>query len=196
MNKRLILGIISISLIAIGTIGLIWMTIDNKLDVTLNAQGCEMVFDCTPQEFFDLDLDLYNQTKDFRKSAYINKYGELVIPLTQNQINVWLKSLQQEAYNIENQYNIDIADDFSELTIYGYKETVYLDFNVAAKFSYKMALIRILNNVANPYKYKVTLKDGITGEIVWNTYRPSGKLEEINEVVYEYYFKNTPEESE
>ena len=59
-----------------------------------------------------------------------------------------------------------------------------------------MALIRILNNVDNPYKYKVTLKDGITGEIVWNTYQPSGKLEEINEVVYEYYFKNTPEESE
>ncbi len=47
--------------------------------LVIPADECEDVLGCTAEEFFDKELDFYNEVGDFRKRARINKQGDLVL---------------------------------------------------------------------------------------------------------------------
>ncbi|MBE6660035.1 MAG: hypothetical protein E7605_01345 [Ruminococcaceae bacterium] len=135
--------------------------------LALPANTCEELFGCTPKEFFDLDLDLYDETRDFRTHAYVDKQGKLVLRLSQNQIDVWLLSLKQDIIDIERQHEtIDVSDDYYTITIYGYEETVDKDSKISMALTHTTAVIRFLTD--QPPTYKVILLDGATGRVIWS----------------------------
>lgn len=134
--------------------------------LVIPADECEDVLGCTAEEFFDKELDFYNEVGDFRKRARINKQGDLVLRLTQVQANAWCLSLQEDVRNAEKQYNIEVSDDYSTITIYGYKETVYRDLVKAQELEAKNVLIRSFKR--QDYLCNLIIKDGLTGKIVWS----------------------------
>ena len=134
--------------------------------LVISADECEDVLGCTAEEFFDKELDFYNEVGDFRKRARINKQGDLVLRLTQVQANAWCLSLQEDVRNAEKQYNIEVSDDYSTITIYGYKETVYRDVVKAQELEAKNVLIRSFKR--QDYLCNLIIKDGLTGKIVWS----------------------------
>lgn len=134
--------------------------------LVIPADECEDVLGCTAEEFFDKELDFYNEVGDFRKRARINKQGDLVLRLTQVQANAWCLSLQEDVRNAEKQYNIEVSDDYSTITIYGYKETVYRDVVKAQELEAKNVLIRSFKR--QDYLCNLIIKDGLTGKIVWS----------------------------
>ncbi len=71
-----------------------------------------------------------------------NLSGKSILRLTQVQANAWCLSLQEDVRNAEKQYNIEVSDDYSTITIYGYKETVYRDVVKAQELEAKNVLIR------------------------------------------------------
>lgn len=134
--------------------------------LVIPADECEDVLGCTAEEFFDKELDFYNEVGDFRKRARINKQGDLVLRLTQVQANAWCLSLQEDVRNAEKQYNIEVSDDYSTITIYGYKETVYRDVVKAQELEAENVLIRSFKR--QDYLCNLIIKDGLTGKIVWS----------------------------
>lgn len=171
----------------------ICILINPIIGITLPPDGCEAVFECSPQEFLNSGRKVNNEPKIFRKFAHIDEVGQLVFYLPQSQINVWVKALKQDIYNAEIRHNIDVSDDFSELTIYGYKETVYDDFNEATTILYKMNLIRILNT--GDCFYECTLRDGVTDEIVWELSVDGADYESIDEIIGSHNFSSISEKS-
>ncbi len=131
----------------------------------IQADACEDVFGCTVEEFFDKDFDFYNKVGDFRKTSRINRQGDLVLRLTQTQANTLCLYLQEDVRNAEKQYNIEVSDDYSTITIYGYKETVYQDAVKAMLLGEKTVVIRALKG--QDFLCNFVIKEGSTGKDLW-----------------------------
>ena len=172
----------------------ICMLTDPSREIKITTDTCEAIFECNPHEFLNLDLNVNNETKAFRKFAYVDGDGRLVLYLTRSQIDVWVQSMKQDICDTESEYNIDVSDDFSKLTVYGYKETVYVDFNAASHISHKMQMVRLLSN--GDYSYEFTLRYGAANEIVWDISVHGGDLESINEIVSAHDFSSISNKSE
>lgn len=117
----------------------------------------------------DLSVDLLGGSSTYtpvgRKLAYVDKHGQLVLLLTQDQIDVWLPLLKQDVIDAERRNdNIDISDDCATITVSCYNETVYSDVQEAVDITHKMAIISFLNT--GDYSYEFVIKDGLTDIIV------------------------------
>ena len=159
LNRKTIFIIIGVVLFIVGMLGCLLVR-----GVRIGASVCPDILGCTPEEFFDLEFDFYNEVGDFRKSARINKEGDLVLYLTRKQAKALIESLQQDLCDAENQYNIEVSEDYSVITVYGYEETYYEEGLIAFKLVHKMTAIRILKG--EKPSYKCVLKDAITEEVV------------------------------
>ena len=137
----------------------------SRSELVVPAGACKDVFGCTEEEFFDKEFDFYNKVGDFRKTSRINKQGDLVLRLTLTQANTLCLYLQEEVHNAEEEYNISVSDDYSTITIYGYKETVYKDAVKAMSIGQKAITIRTLKG--KDYLCNYVIKDGATGKDLW-----------------------------
>ncbi len=133
--------------------------------LTLSPQSCEVLFDCTPKEFLDADLELYDITGDLSKGARVDRHGNLKLKLKRDQVDDWVFYLQQDVNrtNMKNT-NIDVSNDFFTITVYGYMETYIADLEVADELRHKTSVIRYLTSQDGTYE--VLLVDGVTGEVV------------------------------
>ena len=73
-NRKTIFIIIGVVLLIVGILGCLLVR-----EVKIDASVCPDTLGCTPEEFFDIEFDFYNEVRDFRKSARINKEGDLVL---------------------------------------------------------------------------------------------------------------------
>lgn len=119
---------------------------------TINDYACTKIFDCTPSEFFDRDLDFYEKTGDFREKSYIDENGSLVLVVTKKQGKLWLKTKWLNSFvELEELVNAQINSDGTKMTIYispetkkgGEKFDECVELLLIA--SYKLAIIQTLN---------------------------------------------------
>ncbi|MBE6660036.1 MAG: hypothetical protein E7605_01350 [Ruminococcaceae bacterium] len=187
----IVLLVLAAVMLAMGTYMQFFIT-----TLKMSENNCEKLFGCTPQEFFELELELYDETRDFRKLAYVDKQGQLVLLLTQDQIDVWLPLLKQDVIDAERRNdNIDISDDCATITVSCYNETVYSDVQEAVDITHKMAIISFLNT--GDYSYEFVIKDGLT-DIIVLALSPlkEDSLEKINEVLDRNTFGSISEKNE
>ena len=84
----------------------------------LSPRMTEALFGKTPEEFFDTFYDCYNYCEDFRDRAEI-KDGNLVLHLTKWQERARLVHNNYEYKMFEKIDGVEIADDYTALTISG-----------------------------------------------------------------------------
>lgn len=144
-NFKLILKIVSVVLIIV-SISLIIFT----HDVSFNYDLCVYLFGCTPQEFLDYEFE-YDELNDLRKTARVNKKGELVLFFSRQREkslleSEWLKSV----YDDFSEYNIVVDPDLKTITLYtsDAKGDEYLDEQIRAlnKIVCKIHFTNFLNN--------------------------------------------------
>ena len=191
-TRFLVLGLILVIIGIIGTIISLFIMFTSTETIYLSEDFCSFVLGCTPQEFFDLELDLYNDTEDFRKNASIGEDGRIILNLTQKQKDAWISSLQQEISVADNQNNnIEVSEAL--IIVYGYKDTVYDDLIEVFTISYKMQFVRFLSGIENSDMPEVIIKDGNTDKIVWTYSQHIGDVEDLLRIINEYNFAIEPE---
>lgn len=161
--------------------------------ITINLQTCQEIFGCTPQEFLNSKSDSNGETKALGRFAYVDMRGNLVLLLTRKQCNAWVEELQQYIYNAESINNIDVSDDCSKITIYGYEETLEEDLAKATQLTYRMQLIRLMKS--GNTSYESILLDGITGEVVM-TMHVDNNGNKSSDVNRDHKFSSISEKSE
>lgn len=165
LNRKTIFIIIGVVLGILLVLALVdFLLILTGKQMIVPASACEELFGCAPEEFLHQKSNSYSEVGNFRRLARVDAKGQLILYLTQKQANVWCSLLQQELNDAENQYNIDISDDYSVITVYGYEETYLEEGTRAAKLIYKMVLIRNMRGENSSYRY--ILKDAVTGNTV------------------------------
>lgn len=83
-----------------------------------SERDCLLLFDCTSSDFFDKEMDFYEETGDFRKNARINGEGNLEIHLDEKQMIAWKESAWLNVFNdIENCPYANLSTNLSVLTI-------------------------------------------------------------------------------
>ena len=186
-TRFLVSGLILVIIGIIGTIISLFIMFTSTETIYLSEDFCSFVWGCTPQEFFDLELDLYNETEDFRKNASIGEDGRIILNLTQKQKDAWISSLQQEISVADNQNNnIEVSEAL--IIVYGYKDTVYDDLIEVFTISYKMQFVRFLSGIENSDMPEVIIKDGNTDKIVWTYSQHIGDVEDLLRIINEYNF--------
>jgi len=83
-----------------------------------SERDCLLLFDCTSSDFFDKEMDFYEETGDFRKNARINGEGNLEIHFDEKQMIAWKESAWLNVFNdIENCPYANLSTNLSVLTI-------------------------------------------------------------------------------
>ena len=114
--------LISIPIAVISIIGCLCI-IFGPVQHELGSIACSSLFGCTAEEFFDQEFEFYKETGDFRKSARINRKGELVIYLTNKQAKIWMESDWFDIlYDAECHPNIEVSPDLKVITVYTSKD--------------------------------------------------------------------------
>lgn len=132
------------------------------------------IFGCEPSEFAYWELDIYSSTEDFREKAFVDVEGNLVLRLNEQQ----KEAFRNKNWGISVDYlrkseNIQIAKDYTQVTILGYKETIVEDLTNIA-FGYSSFLIEQLLTGKEPSTISVEfiIKDGVTGKTVYSVVAP------------------------
>lgn len=141
---------------------------------------CVALFSFEPEEFFNIEFSFYTSENDFRQNASIDKDGNLVIWLTEKQKEVW-RNENSWGYNLEtlqNSENIEISDDYTKVIVNCYEETATGDI-VCLAFGHKSLGIEQLLSGKEPKSININiiLRDGVTGETVYNISWPQEKFE-------------------
>lgn len=146
----------------------------------ISPERCEGILGCEIEDFFASELILNGIKNDFREYAEIDKEGNLILRLSAEQEKILQQKipLQTSIEELQSKKNIQLASDLSQVIIYCYDETVYSDIT-SLMFAFRSIVIEQL------LKYKSTdainldiiLKDGVTGETVYNVSWPKEKFE-------------------
>ena len=85
----------------------------------LPYENCMYLFQVTPEEFMNTEFEFYDETGDFRKTAYINKNGNLVLLLSSKQQKAWINSEWLSGFSeYKDKKPFFVSSDLSELTVY------------------------------------------------------------------------------
>ena len=174
-TQRVIRMIIGIVLVILSSV-LIFLSVCSLAftEVIFNEEDCQLLFNCSTSEFFDKELDFYEETGDLRKYATVDKKGNIVLHLTKNKKqklreSEWLISFK----DLENT-SFEISSDYSSLTLYLSPETNNEIENSTQKINKiidltmcKMYLIKSLDGMDI---YDITIqyieRDSVTKEII------------------------------
>ena len=121
-NKSLL--IVGIALALIFVLCISWLSYDEYIDkdyqYTIPKELIEPLFGCDINSFSTADLDVCDEVKGFNSKWYIDKNGDLVVQLTKHQNKKLLKSkwIDPQIDVDNNQYNFEISNDSTVLTLY------------------------------------------------------------------------------
>lgn len=141
----------------------------------LSPDSCMFVFSCNPDEFMQLELDFYTPFTDLRRRASIDKQGNLILKLNEDQKIAWRQSYMVDGFleQVSELENISISPDYTKVTINCYKETVISDFMATTYIYYGMSVYQLLNGIQpEDLAIEVVFKDGGTGEIIFTQLLP------------------------
>ena len=155
---------------------------------TLDLYHCQSVFGCTPEEFFDLELDIYKDVKDFRKDARISSDGNLVLSLSKPQREALINS---DLFDYSQYPNIEVSYENRSVIVNGYAETAYEDVRASYHILNKACLyLSLKSEPVTKVTVKYVIRDGVTGEVFFSTVWPQNK--DIYIPIHEYNFSPLP----
>lgn len=129
-NKKIIISCCVIALVLITLIVaiVIFDPSEQRNTYVLTPEICGFFFTKTPEEFFEEYYPWYSTCEDFRKNAEIDKNGNLILHLTEEQENAHLQFWESfDDIGIEEFKKVpgvEVADDYASYTITGTKEEV------------------------------------------------------------------------
>ena len=167
-KKIVILRILSI----IGVIVYLFIGVDALVvaqRLAIPTDWCPVLFDCTSEEFFEKDLELYDEIGDLRKRVVIDPRGYLVLSLTRKQVTAWREHLMR-LEDLEHMPHVEISSDYTTMTVYQntgepLPDNIPIDM---ARIIMKLHLIQGLDkkNAAKEVYVIYREKDEKTGEIL------------------------------
>ena len=183
MTKKKLYRILAIICFSIGTIGLIislycfgtiiYVKYFRDFEIGLTPAGCQSLFGVSPEEFFDAELEFYDETGDFRPKSRIDEYGNLILVLSPKQRKKWRESEWLSGFpEVVNDSKFEISSDLCTLTYYF--PTEYLEDEEFQPLAQKMYLIQdkmtIIHFLDGKDHSEISIqcieKDPITGEVL------------------------------
>ncbi len=158
----------------------------------LPSEVCKIFFGCTPNEFFDKTMAYYDSKTDFRKKSKVDKKGNLILVLDEQDKEAW-KSALAEVISLDDiriNPNIIVSEDCKEVTVICYKETASFDTMDAAFGLYSYLVHQLFAGVPpEDISVNFSLKDGVTEEIVFSESYP-GDDSELSFSTRDYNFSS------
>lgn len=146
-------------------------------------------FGRNPEDFFDTYYDYYDECEDFRERAKINENGNLVVKLSKEQEEVFLKSCDSQFEELKKIDGVYISDDYDLLTITGNREEVaeIIANELSVLTVFDLANHQLIVNKINPEEIFVEFRiiDDNTGKAVYSAIWPK---EDIRLSVKEWQF--------
>ena len=132
MTKKIVFITVPILIVAI-LISFIIVNMNGEEDtnytyIEIDNKECTYLFGCSIEEFFDKEMEFYDETGDFREQAYVKENGKLVIPLTQTQKKKFRKSDWLNDLTIDDKPYIKVEN--GNLTV-----KIYIDADIKNKIS-------------------------------------------------------------
>ena len=160
-----------------------------KIECTLHPEQCYLLFGCTPEEFFDLELDIYEIIGDFRNEAKISSDGSLILILSNAQRLAFMNS---DLFDFSEYSNIEVSYEDRYVIVNGFDETAYEDVKASFIVANNVCIYLMLQN--DPAMEEITIeyiiRDGITKEVYYSITWPQ---HEVNIPISEYNFSPLPE---
>jgi|GEM_PF-2576726 len=97
---------------------------DERRTFVLSPYGTNLFFGVTPREFMNTAMLIYSSCEDFRRHAKIDKDGNLVLNLTENQTATWLY-FYGDTVSDAKELGVEIAEDYTSFYFKGYMEDIY-----------------------------------------------------------------------
>ncbi len=191
MKRILILILILVFVITVLLAFLIQIGKNRRTTYVLSPKICLALFGCEPNNFANWELDIYSTTEDFREKAFVDGEGNLVLSLNTAQ----KKAFRNKNWGIgvdvlRKSENMEITEDCTQITIYGYKETLFTDLSNFVVGASSLGVEQLLNGRdPSTIAVKIIVKDGVTGETVYSVVWPD------EEFVFEfgdYQFSEKP----
>ena len=160
-----------------------------KIECTLYPEQCYFLFGCTPEEFFELELDIYEIIGDFRNEAKISSDGSLILILSNAQRLAFMNS---DLFDFSEYSNIEVSYEDRYVIVNGFAETAYEDVKASFIVANNACVYLMLQN--DPSMEEITIeyiiRDGITKEVYYSINWPQ---QEVSIPFYEYNFSPLPE---
>ena len=155
---------------------------------TLIPEHCQSVFGCTPEEFFDLELDIYKTVEDLRNDASISSDGDLILIFTKSQR---LALMNSELFDYSEYPNIEVSYEDRYVIVNGFAETVYEDTKASLEIADKVCMYLMLQNKpGTEIVVDYIIQDGVTGKTYYSMTWPQ---QEWHISLNEYNFSPLPE---
>lgn len=168
MRKKVFL-VIGIAITILLFITLLFGVTNKHQTLTFNTNGCQVIFECTPKEFFNKELEFYGTVGDFRESAYIDSEGNLNLILTSDQLFMFKQSQYLDPFEeTKNNSNILLSCDLKSITFYSNPETYEKDVECLNRILGKIGVIQLIDGVSKKdVRVNITEIDAITGDIIF-----------------------------
>ena len=175
MKKRSLI-LITILCIAVILIISVFCAFTIKKECVFAPDFCELVFECTPDEFLIEENQYSKLIGDLRNSADIDEQGNLVVEMSFVQRNIlrgfW--NLTMAFFADDNPY-VDVSAKDNKVTIYGYCDAEYSDDFLFSLVSacYTVMVDQILDGVpVEEQTLTLIVEDGVTHEIFYSATYP------------------------
>ncbi len=156
----------------------------------------EELFECTNEEFFDKDLEIYDEIGDLRKCAKTNADGTIYFTFSRYQAyrlknSEWLNAFRDS----EKPDCVEISDDLKNVTVHVTPEMKEYSVNDWENFEdemdrmlFKLYLYVFLDNTDfKNFKIIYTEVDSITGELINKLELPWEYTVIYDNVYYKYH---------
>ena len=178
--KALVIGLVSICLVAVGVLVWVWYTSNYKeyFTMRLRPDKFERVFGCTVEEIFSEDLGELGLPEDFIDHAWIDETGELVVMLDKEQQQLFRESPFLDKEEMCKGMGFTITPDNKQITVKTWAEWASWDVYESVKVINKMCILQMLDGVPlEDVAITYILKDSGTDEILLTTVWPEYPLE-------------------
>lgn len=147
---------------------------DGRQTFVLSPNACKHLLSNSPKEFMDSDSLLYDSCEDFRKHAYIDKEGNLVLSLSREQKDAWLSfwgGYDEEQFR---ELGLTTSNGYAECLFKGYSEDVS---RLLPNIIVVLEILQLYSGISpdDIYIHWVMIDAG-TNEVVVNQLTPPGKI--------------------
>lgn len=154
---------------------------NEKVDCIFFPEICELMFECSPEEFFEEENEYSRFVGDLRDCAKIDESNNLIVSMNKKQRKFLRQQwdMNTKLYISDNPYlNVSYTDN--TIIVYGYQNAEYDESFILsyAYSSYTAIIYQVLNGVsADEITLKCIVKDGVTGEVFYSATYPEDEIE-------------------
>ncbi len=174
--KRNLMLVCSIAMIVFGVSGLLYNRLKDTPDqkqvfkgLQLHPDMCELLFDCTPTDFFEKEFSFYEETGDFREDSYVDSRGWLMLIFSEEQGKKWAQTDWLKTFpEIADYPEIEISENLNKITIYTTDGKASEDAYYAVdKVLAKLDMLKYFSDVPEKNNYTTIYEiDSKTGEVL------------------------------